>query len=165
MLRRLRALSAGQPGQVLNLRVTPCAVEFDFFIPGERPGDVYFAAWKSIGKKLTLRDLDGRPALCDPARAMKAAKHLWDEHRFWEVHEVLEEPWKKAHGRERDMLQGFILGAAALVHLQKNEAFVVPSMIQSALTKLQGQPVSYYGWNLEKFRRELKRMGIIDAHL
>jgi len=164
-LRRLRALAAALPGDVMNVRISPLAVELDLFVSEEQPIEPFLAAWENVGKPLTVRPLDETPGSADPAVAIPEAKRFWDEHRFWEVHEILETPWKAAQGAEREWLQGLILGAAARVHLQKDERAVVPSMIHTALSKLEGSRAHYHGWDLEKFREELKRLGIMSTSL
>ena len=45
----------------------------------------------------------------------------FNNERFWESHEALEGAWKQSKGSEKELIQGLILVAAALVHYQKNE--------------------------------------------
>jgi hypothetical protein len=61
---------------------------------------------------------------------------LFNQERFWEAHEVLEEIWHPAKGDDRDIIQGLILTAAALVHFQKNEKVVCISILGRAREKL-----------------------------
>ena len=61
---------------------------------------------------------------------------MFNQERFWEAHEVLEEIWHPAKGVDRDVIQGLILTAAALVHYQKNEKAVCLSILARALPKL-----------------------------
>ena len=51
------------------------------------------------------------------ARAIRHAVALWNEHLFFEVHEVLEAVWRTAAGDTRQALQGVIQIAVAFHHL------------------------------------------------
>jgi predicted metal-dependent hydrolase len=86
------------------------------------------------------------------------ARRLFNEHRFWEVHEVLEGLWKELKGSEKELVQGLILVAAALVHVQKDEWPPVWTMLADALRRLAGQPDSYYGWDVAKFRNRFEKI-------
>jgi len=75
-----------------------------------------------------------------------------------EVHEVLEDLWKVLKGSEKNLVQGLILAAAALVHAQKDEESVTWPMLQDALKRLEDQPKEYYGWDIGKFRDHFARV-------
>ena len=51
-------------------------------------------------------------------------------------HEVLEGLWKISTGGEKDLLNGIILVAAAMVHFQKNEIGIGISILKRAMVKL-----------------------------
>jgi hypothetical protein len=57
------------------------------------------------------------PAADACARACRIGAALWNEHLFFEVHEVLEAVWKNAAGDTRQALQGVIQIAVAFHHL------------------------------------------------
>lgn len=61
---------------------------------------------------------------------------LFNEERFWESHEILEQAWKQSQGSERDNIQGIILIAAAFVHQQKGENDICLSILARAKSKL-----------------------------
>lgn len=44
---------------------------------------------------------------------------LFNRGAFFEAHEVLEEIWKRTEGADRNVLQGLIQIAAAMVHFQR----------------------------------------------
>ena len=94
----------------------------------------------------------------DPQAVIDEARRLFNARLYWHVHEVLEELWKRREGREKDLLQGLILVAAALVHAQKKEMQAVWSMLARALPKLEHPPDLYYGWDVRKFRSQLTRI-------
>ena len=80
----------------------------------------------------------------------------FQEGRYFEAHEVLEEAWRKAEGEERCFLQGLILLAAAL-HRGKGGV----RNLRKAEAKLSGLPSPTWAWTggpyclLEKARRRL----------
>jgi len=165
VLEKLRRLAAGLPGRIVNLRITPLAFEFDLFCAAEADVAAYFSAWSTVGERLTLRHLQESTGPVDIDACVQEARRLWDEQRFWEVHEVLEGVWKTREGVEKELVQGLILGAAAFVHAQKNEMQVVPAMAKDALHRLKNAPQDYYGWDLEKIREALRRASIIGTPL
>ena len=57
-----------------------------------------------------------RPAAPRPETVVRQAAALWNEHLFFEVHEVLEAEWKTARGPVREALQGLIQIAVAFHH-------------------------------------------------
>jgi len=61
---------------------------------------------------------------------------LFNEERFWESHEALEQAWHIAKGVERDAIQSVILTAAAFVHYQKGEEEICLSIMKRARAKL-----------------------------
>jgi uncharacterized protein len=84
-----------------------------------------------LGTKL----LDTPPASIDKVEALKEGVELFNEERFWESHEVLEQIWRESIGQERDAVQSLILTAAAFVHYQKNEPDTGLSILKRARTK------------------------------
>ena len=107
---------------------------------------------------LTSKRLDLPPPKNEPAAIVTEARQLFNEHRFWEVHEVLEGLWKELKGPEKELVQGLIIAAAALVHVQKNEPNPVGKMMAEALRRLKNQPDTYYGWDVAKFRDHFARL-------
>jgi len=153
LLIKARSLAAPLKGKVINLRVTPTALEFDLFCAPETSIDPFFKTWESLGQKLTCKRLDVPPPPIEAQAIVTEARQLFNEHRFWEVHEVLEGLWKVRHGSEKQLIQGLILTAAALVHWQKNEAKVVWPMLEDAMRRLENQPADYFGWPIAALRK------------
>lgn len=158
LLNKIRNLIAPLQGKAINLRVTPTALEFDLFIAPAAETRPYIDLLKGMGKLLTCKRLDIPPAAIDPVAVVTEARQLFNEQRFWEVHEVLEGLWKELHGAEKDLVQGLIIAAAALVHVQKNEPNSVWSMLGDAMRRLKNQPDHYLGWNVKKFRDHFARV-------
>jgi uncharacterized protein len=49
----------------------------------------------------------------------RAFFHCWNEQRYYEAHDVLEQLWLKTHSGDAIFFKGLIQAAGALVHLQK----------------------------------------------
>ena len=47
----------------------------------------------------------------------------FNNERFWECHEAFEGAWKQCTGDEKELIQGLILVAAALVHLSERRRY------------------------------------------
>ena len=89
-------------------------------------------------------------------KAVSEARQLFNQEKFWHVHEALEVVWLKRQGDEKALLQGLIIGAASLVHWQKAELEVCWRMMADAVRRLEGKPADYYGWNVAAFRTHLQ---------
>ena len=46
--------------------------------------------------------------------------HCWNDQRYYEAHDVLEQVWLKTDSKDSDFFKGLIQAAGAFVHLQKN---------------------------------------------
>jgi hypothetical protein len=154
LLSKARALMVPIKGKAINLRVSRSAIELDLFIAPEEDVNRFVSVLKRLGKVITCKRLDVPPPPIDPPAIVSEARRLFNEQRFWEVHEVLEGLWKEVRGTEKQLVQGLILVAAALVHVQKNEWPPVWTMLADALQRLEGQPEAYYGWDVAKFRKQ-----------
>ena len=82
-----------------------------------------------------MRELEGEDvdldAVTDPAKAARGGdvkKHpfyrayfrCWNERRYYEAHDVLEQLWLNSDTADNDFFKGLIQAAGAFVHLQKN---------------------------------------------
>ncbi len=157
LLKKVRELLAPHKGKAINLRVSPKAIEFDLFIAPDADVREFVSTLSPLGEMLTCKRLDVPPLPIDPLAIVTEARHLFNEHRFWEVHEVLEGLWKELKGPEKELVQGLILVAAALVHVQKNEPDPVWKMMADALRRLKNQPDTYWGWDVANFRDHFAR--------
>ena len=142
-----------------NLRVSSCAVEFDLLLTNENHLQGAIGALESsIGRLLTLRKLDVRTIPLGKAEAIRLGLDLFNEERYWESHEALEEVWRTAAGVEKETLHALILLAASLVHLQKNEPDVALSIMKRACIILSGSHGRYAGIELDDLAATLSRM-------
>ncbi len=152
-------------GDVGNLRVSTAAVELDLLLKSKTNLQ---AATKSLEKELgpllALRELDIPGPRMQAGDAIREGIQMFNEERFWESHEALESAWLTASGADKEILQGLILLAAALVHLQKDELTVTLSVLRRAQNKLSGYHSEHFGVNIDTLRDEVSSM-ISAGHL
>jgi predicted metal-dependent hydrolase len=69
--------------------------------------------------RLGINDVD--PDRTDVAKDpfYRAFFHCWNEKRYYEAHDVLEQLWLKTKSPDADYFKGLIQAAGAFVHLQK----------------------------------------------
>ena len=94
----------------------------------------------------------------DKKEAVALARQLFNNEKYWKTHEVLEAVWKITVGEERDLLNGIILVAAALVHYQKGELAICISIMKRALVKLDKSYGKYYDIDIESLKRRVTDM-------
>ncbi len=120
-----------------HFRVSSNAVEFNLFASSsEQLADRKILLESRFSKIIELKPLDTAPAPKTERDAVREGVDLFNQERFWECHEVLEQAWHPAKGRERDSIQGLILTAAAFVHFQKGEDDVCISILKRALARI-----------------------------
>ena len=134
------------------------AIEFDLFARDEKEVETRTGLLeKKVGKLITLKPLDVPPVPKERLEVFLEGIKLFNEERFWECHEVLEQIWHPAKGAEREIIQGLILTAAALVHHQKSEDDVCLRMLKKALERL-GSRQAYEGIDLKRVRQNIERI-------
>ena len=155
LLLRARELTSIMKITVRDMRVSSRYLEFDVSVPKER--------LEQLIKKL------------EPIGPLDHAKHVIDEQmgkeetiekgiyyfnyeRFWESHEVLEGAWKKSQGKEKELIQGIILVAAALVHYQKNENEICLSIFNRALEKIGDATGNFHKIDVDVLREKVSSM-------
>jgi len=129
--------------RVGNMRVSSEALEFDLFSDDKE--EEIKKLLEAYGEVITFRRLGESLNL--------NLKELFQEERFWEAHEFLEEIWRKEEGDRKETLQGLILFVAALVHYQRNE--IKLSLFERALSKMK---VNLEGIKVEELKEEIKRI-------
>ena len=149
----------GLGGDVGNLRVSSSAIELDLLMDSRASLQAATQSLENtLGPLLTLRELDIPGPQMEAGKAIREGIELFNEERFWESHEALESAWRKASGADKEILQGIILLAAALVHLQKNEIAVTLSVMGRAHSKLAGYHSEHFGINIDNLCAEVSRM-------
>ena len=68
-----------------------------------------------------LGDSDADSGQTDVAKHpfYRAFFHCWNEQRYYEAHDILEQLWLETKSRDADFFKGLIQAAGAFVHLQK----------------------------------------------
>ena len=151
---RIKILNA----DVGNLRVSQAAIEFDLLVPSKKVMDLCLKKLiEGLGEPLTVRELDLPAQISTPERAVETGIALLNEGRYWESHESLEAAWRIVTGAEREILQGIILLAASLVHLQKDESEVALSIMKRANVKLP-QEGTCYSIDLTKLKQRVDEL-------
>ena len=89
---------------------------------------------------------------------VKDGVSYFNNERFWECHEALEGAWKQSKGEEKELIQGLILVAAALVHYQKAEDDICLSVLGRALEKLHDKSGQYYRINVDDVKQKVIEM-------
>jgi predicted metal-dependent hydrolase len=93
--------------------------------------------------------------------AINKARELFNMERYWKTHEVLEQVWKKSEGSEKQILNGIILVAAALVHFQKAEYDTCVGILKRAYGKIETFSGNYHGINIDSLKVDISK--IIDT--
>jgi uncharacterized protein len=112
---------------------------------------------QQIAKSVTIKLLDKVPKPMEKREVLREGVDLFNEERYWESHELLEQAWQPSRGVERDTVHGMILAAAALVHHQKDRDKVSLGMLERALVKLDGQEV-YEGIDIGRLREDIREI-------
>ena len=82
---------------------------------------------------------------------------LWNQHLFFEFHELLEGRWLKAEGQERIFLQGLIRAAGTSIHLERGNMKGAGKMSQKAIDNLSEPQSRPEIGNLDELIMWLKR--------
>ena len=120
-----------------HFRVATDALEFNMFARDkEELDDRQRRLTQNLFKIINVKLLDTPPKAVDKEEALVEGVRLFNEERFWECHEVLEQAWHVSNGVERDAIQSIILTAAAFVHYQKGEEEICISILKRARAKM-----------------------------
>lgn len=120
-----------------HFRVATNALEFNMFARDEKELDERKRLLNQKPFKIIeVRLLDTAPKAVYKEEALIEGIQLFNEERFWECHESLEQAWHPSKGVERDAIQSIILTAAAFVHYQKNEEETCLSILRRARDKM-----------------------------
>lgn len=156
MQARIREL-LGSADKIGNLRISTGAIEFDLFAEQADLNKSRSLLEADISKVVTLRPVESHVSAKGEDETLRDGVDLFNQERFWEAHEVLEEIWHPARGIDRDIIQGLILTAAALVHYQKNERAVCVSILGRAMEKL-GTINNFKGLDTERLRAGIEQI-------
>ena len=155
LLHQSRDLSSGMNVTIRDTRVSRKFLEFDVSIKKENLDEL-------LVKIKPLGELDHAKHVVEEEiskeDAIKDGISYFNDERFWECHEVLEGVWKKCYEGEKDLVQGIILVAAALVHFQKNENQICISILNRALNKLSNSNGKYHNIDVDRLRNKVNEI-------
>jgi len=155
LLAKADQLTAEMDVIVRDMRVSTRYLEFDISVKKEEL-DMVVKNFESLGNLYDARHVVEEKIEKDVA--LKRAKQYFNDERYWECHEVLEGVWKKTHEGEKDLVQGIILVAAALVHYQKYEDEVCLSIMNRAMEKLSNSSGVYNDFDIDQFRKTVEKI-------
>ena len=144
-----------------NFRVSEYAIEFDLFAENEEMlREVVRVLVSQNGQLLNVRDLSEEQEFSDKQHVVTLTRDLFNEQRYWECHEVMESIWRmEENPAEKDVQQGVILAASAMVHAQRNELSVCLSMLTRAVDRLKkSQWEDYLGLDVDALQEDLTKM-------
>ena len=150
LLKKADNLSSGMNVIIRDMRVSTKYLEFDASV-AQKELDMLVDKLSLLGTLDHARHVVEEEI--DKESAIRMAIQYFDDERFWECHEILEGVWKKTFEGEKDLVQGIILVAAALVHYQKNEDSICLSIMKRAMEKLSNAEGMYYGIDIDRFRK------------
>jgi hypothetical protein len=78
----------------------------------------------------------GSDVLRDPGAVVRQAVALYNAGRFWEAHEAFEAVWRPSRPPERDVWQGLIQAAAAMLHRERGNRHGLEAVGGAAIAKL-----------------------------
>jgi len=140
---------------VRDTRVSSKYLEFDISVSKEHL-DVLVKKLETIGKLDDARHLVEEEI--EKEKAIEKGRDYFNDERFWECHETLEGVWKKTFEGEKDLVQGIILVAAALVHYQKNEDEICLSILKRAMQKLENSSGKYHNIDVDLLQNKVSEI-------
>ncbi|HXV66811.1 MAG TPA: DUF309 domain-containing protein [Nitrosopumilaceae archaeon] len=152
LLHQARDICEGMDVTIRDTRVSSKYLEFDVSIKKEKLDEL-------VGKLKVLGELDHAKHVVEEKKSkeesIKEGIFYFNNERFWECHEILEGVWKNCYEGEKDLVQGIILVAAALVHYQKNENTICISILSRALEKLSNASGNYYNIDVDLLKKRI----------
>ncbi|HWM51540.1 MAG TPA: DUF309 domain-containing protein [Thermoplasmata archaeon] len=94
------------------------------------------------------------PAGLDP---VQEGIRLFNEEYFFEAHEVLEDLWKREHGKSKLFLQGLIQICAAYHHFQNGNLVGAGTLLERGAQKMRSYPSDYLGIDAAKLLAHVDR--------
>jgi len=83
---------------------------------------------------------------------------LFNEHEFFEAHEVWEDAWHMAYGLKHSFYQGMIQCAVALEHYRRSNPRGVLSLYRSYQTKFRDVPDVFMGLEVTRFLERMREV-------
>ena len=150
-----RDLAYGMNLIIRDCRVSSKFIELDVSVP-KNVLELLLEKLVPIGKINESRHIIEEQI--EKNQLIKDGIFYFNNERFWESHEALEGAWKECIGDEKELIQGLILVAAALVHYQKYENKICLSVLNRALKKLHTKSGNYHQIDIDTIKQKLFRM-------
>lgn len=149
LLLKARELAEPQGALVRDSRVSSKYIEFDTSIPDAMDVSDLTGKLAAISPIASVEHIVDKHMPRD--EAIRHAIKLFNDEKYWGTHEALEMVWKATPpGKERDLINGIILVAAALVHDQKDEQDICLSILRRAMKKLDESTGTYHGIDVDR---------------
>lgn len=105
-------------------------------------------------KKLNQEDIK---TICDARLPSKAIEgiHLFNEGRFWDAHEALEEAWLAQAGPERTLYKGILQAGVMYLHIERKNFIGMAKMYERAKGWLSPWPDQCRGINIKKLINDI----------
>jgi hypothetical protein len=81
---------------------------------------------------------------------------LFNEHEFFEAHEVWEDCWHEAMGVKHEFYQGMIQCAVALEHYRRSNPRGVLGLSKSYPPKFRNVPPTFMGLDVQQFLQQMR---------
>ena len=140
---------------IRDVRVAHAHIEMDVTIPDGTLHDTV-RALSDIGDMMNANRITKE--VHPKEDAIRHGIECFNKERFWECHESFEGVWNECFEGEKDLLQGIILTAAALVHYQKSRDAICLSIFNRALQKLSLCSGIYHSIDVERLKERLNDM-------
>ena len=140
----VRAAVAGPPPHALAEKLR-CVLTPDFEMD-----------WPAVRAKLlqygaVLEGWSGQAGASALEVVLQKSALLFNQHLFFEVHEVLEPQWMKEQGEVKSFLQGLIQIAVAFYHLGRGNLAGTRSLLHEGLIKIAPHSPACLGVELQDF--------------
>ena len=155
ILNNSRDLIYGMTAVIRDCRVSSKFIELDISVHKNNL-ELLLEKLSSIGQNGDSRLIIEEEM--EKSQLVKDGISYFNNERFWECHEALEGAWKQSQGEEKELIQGLILVAAALVHYQKAEDDICFSVLGRALEKLNDKSGQYCRINVDDVKQKVIEM-------
>jgi predicted metal-dependent hydrolase len=156
LLKKARSLVSGSQIIVRDSRVAKHHIEFDISIPDNKHVNDIISSLSSIAQTSEYQHIVETNLKKD--EAIRHARILFNNEKYWGAHEILEAVWKNALKDEKDLLNGLILIAAAFVHEEKDESDICISILKRAMQKLSKASGLYFDLNVNRIKDTISQI-------
>jgi uncharacterized protein len=153
LLSKARSVLSGQDVIIRDARVSSEHIEYDISFAITEDLLMIKSKLCDIGNLIGVYQVVEKEY--EKNQALPLAMKFFNEEKYWIAHEILEGVWKKSAGKEKQLLNGLILVAAAFVHYQKNESKIALSIMRRAQEKLRLANGDYFQINVDSLKRDI----------